>query len=113
MAKLRAQQADRMANGLILLIFGFLFLLIELRIINHWLWKSYISSPATFFVIAGLLSVWLKRKKTLGYILTTIGVFGYADLLFHWSGRFSLYAFPSVVMATGVIMIIFTKLKIN
>lgn len=112
MAKLRAKQADKMANGLILLIFGFLILLIQLRVINHWLWLTYIKQPPTFFVVAGVVSLWLKREKALGYILTAIGVIGYSDILFNWTNnytQFAQYLFPMVVMISGVTLMLFAK----
>lgn len=112
MAKLRAKQADKMANGLILLIFGFLLLLIQLRIIDHWLWLTYVKQPPTFFVVAGVVSLWLKREKALGYILTGIGLIGYSDILFNWSTNYTQYAqylFPMVVMVAGVVFMFFAK----
>ena len=111
MVKLRAKQADRLANGLILLIFGFLFLLIQLRITEHWFWLTYIKTPATFFFIAGAISLWLKREKFFGYILTGIGVIGYSNIAFEWSNEFTLYAFPIVVMVAGITLMIFAKLR--
>ena len=109
MVKLRGKQADKMANGLILLAFGFLFLLIQLRITDHWLWLTYIKTPATFFFIAGVIILWLKREKSFGYILTGIGVIGYSNILFEWSNEFTLYAFPIVVMITGIALMFFAK----
>ena len=112
MAKLRAKQADKMANGLILLIVGFLLLLIQLRIIDHWLWLTYIKQPPTFFFVAGVVSLWLKREKALGYILTTIGVIGYSDILFNWTSDYTQlaqYLFPMVVMISGVTLMLFAK----
>ena len=112
MAKLRAKQADKMANGLILLIFGFLFLLIQLRIIDHWFWLTYLKQPPTFFVVAGVISLWLKREKAFGYILTGIGVIGYSDILFNWTNNYTQYAqytFPITVMIAGILLIVFAK----
>ena len=112
MAKLRAKQADKMANGLILLIFGFLFLLIQLRIIDHWLWLTYLKQPPTFFLIAGGVSLWLKREKAFGYILTGIGVIGYSDILLNWTSNYTQYAqytFPITVMIAGILLIVFAK----
>ena len=59
MSKLRGKQADKMANGVTLLLFGFLFLLIQLRISDHWIWLTYIKNPATYFLIAGVVFLWL------------------------------------------------------
>ena len=112
MARLRGKQADKMANGLILLIFGFLFLLIQLRIIDHWFWLTYLKQPPTFFLVAGIISLWLKREKAFGYILTGIGVIGYSDILFNWATKytqFAQYTFPITVMIAGVLLIIFAK----
>lgn len=111
MAKLRGKQADKMANGLILLIFGFLLLISQLRITNHWLWLTYVKTPATFFFVAGIISLWLKREKAFGYILAGIGVIGYADIAFKWSNDLTLHAFPLVVMVAGVTLMFFAKRK--
>ena len=111
MAKLRGKKADKMANGLILLIFGFLLLLTQLRITNHWFWLTYVKTPATFFFVAGAVSLWLKREKAFGYILTGIGVIGYADIAFKWSNGLTLHAFPLVVMVAGVTLMFFAKQK--
>lgn len=111
MAKLRGKQADKMANGLILLVFGFLLLLIQLRITNNWFWLTYINTPATFFLVAGGISLWLKREKSFGYILTAIGVVGYADIIFKWSNKLPLHGFPLFVMIVGITMIFFAKAK--
>ena len=111
MVKLRAKQADKMANGLILLIFGFLFLLVQLRITDHWFWKSYINTPATFFFIVGAISLWLKREKSFGYILTGIGVIGYSNIAFRWADGLTLYAFPIMVMLAGITLMFFAKLR--
>lgn len=112
MSKFSKEQADRMANGLILLIFGFLLLLFQLRVTNHWFWLTYIKSPPTFFLIAGGIFLWLKRKKYFGYILTAIGVIGYSDILLKWTNNyilFSQYSFPLIVMLSGIGILLFTK----
>ena len=109
MAKLRGKRADKMANGLILLVFGFLLLLIQLHITNHWFWMTYINTPATFFFLAGIISLWLKSEKSLGYILFTIGLIGYTDIYFKWSNNLTLHAFPLIVMTAGITMIFFSK----
>lgn len=111
MAKLRGKRADKMGNGLILLSFGFLLLLIQLRVTNHWFWVTYIKNPATFFFVAGAISLWLKREKYIGYILTGIGLIGYADIIFKWSNNLTLHAFPLIVMIAGVILIFSARIK--
>lgn len=111
MAKLRGKQADKMANGLILLIVGFLLLLIKLRITNHWFWLTYINTPATFFFIAGSISLWLKRDKYFGYILTAIAIAGYADIIFKWSNNLTLQGFPLIVMIAGITLMFFAKTR--
>ena len=72
---------------------------------------SYVKTPATFFFLAGTISLWLKHEKALGYILTGIGLVGYADIIFKWSNNLTLHAFPLVVMAAGITMRIFAKRK--
>ncbi|MGV8962421.1 MAG: hypothetical protein ACOH2V_03460 [Candidatus Saccharimonadaceae bacterium] len=112
MSKLKGNQADKMANGLTLLIFGFLLLLIQLRVTNHWFWMTYIRTPATYFLIAGVVSLWLKRDKSLGYILTGIGVMGYADIYFNYTSQltqFAQHAFPMTVMLVGGALVYFAK----
>lgn len=111
MAKLRGKRADKMANGLILLIFGFLLLLIQLRISNHWFWMTYVNTPATYFLVAGTVSLWLKREKYFGYLLTVIGLIGYSDIVLQWSNNLTLQAFPLVVMVAGITLIVFAKQK--
>lgn len=111
MAKLRGKRADKMANGLILLIFGFLLLLIQLQIIDHWFWLTYVKTPATFFFLAGTILLWLKSEKTFGYILTGIGVIGYTDIVYKWSNDLALHAFPIVVMVAGITLMFFAKTK--
>lgn len=109
MVKLRANQANRMANGLILLIFGFLLLLIQLRIIDHWFWLTYVKQPPTFFFVAGIVSLWLKREKAFGYILAGVGAIGYLDILFRWSADYTQYTFPLIVMMCGIVLIAFAR----
>lgn len=109
MAKLRGKRADKMGNGLILLTFGFLLLLIKLQITNHWFWMTYVNTPAIFFLLAGVISLWLKREKSLGYILLAIGLIGYTDIYFKWSNNLTLHAFPLIVMAAGITMMFFSK----
>ncbi len=112
MAKIKVKQADKMANGLVILIFGFLFLLIQLRIIDHWLWLTYLKQPPTFFLVAGVISVWLKREKALGYILTGIGVIGYSDIFLNWTSNYTpytQYTFPVIVMIAGILLIVSAK----
>ena len=112
MAKIKVKQADKMANGLVILIFGFLFLLIQLRIIDHWLWLTYLKQPPTFFLVAGVVSVWLKREKALGYILTGIGAIGYSDIFLNWTSNYTSYTqytFPVIVMTAGILLIVSAK----
>ncbi len=111
MAKLSGKQAAKTANGLILLIFGFLLLLTQLRITDHWVWMTYVNTPATFFFVAGAVSLWLKREKAFAYILTGIGVIGYTDIVFNWSSDLPLHAFSLVVMATGATLMFFARQK--
>ena len=112
MAKIKVKQADKMANGLVILIFGFLFLLIQLRIIDHWLWLTYLKQPPTFFLVAGVVSVWLKREKALGYILTGIGAIGYSNIFLNWTSNYTpytQYTFPVIVMTAGILLIVSAK----
>ena len=109
MSKLRGTQADKMANGITLLLFGFLFLLIQLRISSHWIWVTYVKDPATYFLIAGIVFLWLKREKTLGYILTGVGFLGYCDITFGWSKSHTQFAFPILVMLSGIGLLFFAK----
>ena len=112
MAKIKVKQADKIANGLVILIFGFLFLLIQLRIIDHWLWLTYLKQPPTFFLVAGVVSVWLKREKALGYILTGIGAIGYSDIFLNWTSNYTpytQYTFPVIVMTAGILLIVSAK----
>ena len=112
MAKIKVKQADKIANGLVILIFGFLFLLIQLRIIDHWLWLTYLKQPPTFFLVAGVISVWLKREKALGYILTGIGAIGYSDIFLNWTSNYTpytQYTFPVIVMTAGILLIVSAK----
>lgn len=109
MSKLRGKQADKMANGVTLLLFGFLFLLIQLRISGHWFWLTYIKSPATYFLIAGAVFLWLKREKALGYLLSGIGIIGYCDIAFGWTLNYTQFAFPILVMLSGIGLIFFAK----
>ena len=109
MTKLRGKRADKMANGLILLSFGFLLLLIQLRIANHWFWMTYVKTPAAFFLLAGTISLWLKREKAFGYILTEIGLIGYTDIILKLSNNLTLHAFPIVVMIAGITLMFFAK----
>ena len=109
MFKLRGKQADKMANGISLLLFGFLFLLIQLRVSSHWIWVTYIKDPATYFLIVGIVFLWLKREKSLGYILTGIGIIGYLDIAIGWSKNHTQFAFPILVMLSGIGLILFAK----
>lgn len=109
MSKLRGKQADKMANGVTLLLFGFLFLLIQLRISDHWIWLTYIKNPATYFLIAGVVFLWLRSEKALGYILTGIGIIGYSDIALGWSRNYTQFAFPLLVMLSGIGLIFFSK----
>ena len=111
MVKLRGKQADKMANGLILVIFGFLLLLIQLRISDHWFWLTYMNTPITFFFIAGAISLWLKREKNFGYILIGIGIIGYSDIAWGWSKEFTQYLLPTIVTLAGIGLMFFAKTK--
>lgn len=103
----RGKRADRTANGMVLVLFAFLLLLKQLHIFNNWFWMQYVNQPATYFLLAGLTFIWIKRQKHLGYVLTAIAIIGYSNIMFGWANAITPHAFPIAILIIGVLIIFF------
>lgn len=97
--------SDRLSYGIILLIFGVLFLLDKIGVFNTLTFGKQLLSIGSFFLIAGIVFVITQTKKVLGWVFLVIGLLLNADFLFNWMSSYSRYIIPILLIVAGFFLI--------
>lgn len=97
--------SDKLSYGIILLIFGVLFLLDKLGVFDTLTFGKQLLSIDSFFLIAGIVFVITQTKKVLGWVFLIIGLLLNADFLFNWASTYSRYIIPTLLIVAGISLI--------
>lgn len=100
---------DRFSYGLIIMIYGAIFLLSKTGALKYIPYGDNLMSVGTFFLIAGIILLLTKAEKTIGIVLTAIGLIINADLFFGWIQNFSAFIIPVALIALGLVMVLTSK----
>lgn len=100
---------DRLAYGLTIMIFGILFLLDKIGILDKIPYASNLVNIGTLCLIAGIVFLCTKVEKKIGIILTIVGVIINSDFFFGWMRSYSNLIVPVILIIAGLIMILSTK----
>lgn len=100
---------DRLSYGITILIFGVLFLLDKLNILDKIPYANKLISVGVFFLIAGAVFLFTQPKKMLGWIFLAIGVLLNADIFFGWMNSYSNLIVPLGLIIAGVAMVLTSK----
>lgn len=103
------KHSDKMAWGAILIAFGALILLDRMNFTFAPEILDFLSSPGTYFLVAGIIFLILKKEKTLGLVLTIVGLIIHSDVFFGWMDSYRTYLIPVILVAVGIIMVLTAK----
>lgn len=103
--------SDRFSYGITILIFGLLFLLDKLDILNKISFGYKLVSVGSFFLIAGIVFLFTQPKKVLGWVFLGIGILLNADTFFGWMSSYSNLVVPILLIIAGAAMILTAKKK--
>lgn len=98
--------SDKLSYGIILLIFGVLFLLQKIGILAKIPYGNYAISFSSFFFIAGIVFLTTQPKKILGWVFIAIGVLLNAGFFFGQISAYSYLLVPAGLIIAGVAMIL-------
>lgn len=102
---------DRLSYGITILIFGVLFLLDKLHLLDKVPYGDKVVSVGIFFLIAGIVFLITQPKKVLGWVFLGIGVLLNADTFFGWMSSYSNLIVPLGLIAAGIAMVLTSKKK--
>ncbi|OJU53781.1 MAG: hypothetical protein BGN96_17115 [Bacteroidales bacterium 45-6] len=96
---------NKLAFGLILMIFGLIFLVDKTGLLDKIPNGEAITNFRVLILIAGGIFLFAKREKTWGIILTGLGVILNADFFFGWFASLSAITVPVMLIILGVILV--------
>ncbi|MBP1617403.1 MAG: hypothetical protein H6Q14_1230 [Bacteroidetes bacterium] len=100
---------NKLAFGLILMIFGLIFLLDKTGLLDMIPNGGAITNFRILVLIAGVIFLFAKREKMWGIILTGLGVLLNADFFFGWFASISAITIPVLLIVIGVILVFRSK----
>lgn len=101
--------SDKLSYGIILLIFGVLFLLQKIGLLAKIPYGQYVISFSSFFFIAGAVFLATQPKRALGWIFIAIGVFLNAGFFFGQISEYSYLLVPAGLIIAGAAMILSSR----
>ncbi|MFV0539504.1 MAG: LiaF transmembrane domain-containing protein [Dysgonomonas sp.] len=102
---------DRLSYGITILIFGVLFLLDKLHILDKIPYGNKFISVGMFFLIAGIVFLFTQPKKVLGWVFLGVGILLNADTFFGWMSSYSNLIVPLGLIIAGVAMVLTANKK--
>lgn len=100
---------DKLSYGLVLLIFGILFLLDKLGALSLIPINYNFLSISSFFLIAGVIFIITQPKRTLSWVFLIIGIFLNSNLLFSCLNIYSKFYIPLALIVIGIFLVISSK----
>lgn len=97
---------DKLSFGIIILIFGLLYLFDKLGVLSQLPFKYDFISVSSAFLIGGIVFVCTQPKRVLSWILLGVGLFLNANHLFSWLGEYSKFTVPVVAIIAGLALIL-------
>lgn len=101
--------SDKLSYGIIILIFGLLFLLQKIGLLAKIPYGEYAISFTSFFIIAGTVFLVTQPKKILGWIFIGIAVLLNAGFFFGRISEYSYLLVPAGLIIAGVAMILSSR----
>lgn len=107
----QTKQSDKMAWGVTLLVFGVLILLDKLGITDMLPFAKFLQSAGTYFLSAGIIFLIYKREKSIGIVLSAIGIIIHSDLFFGWMSTYRSLLVPIALLVVGLILVISNRMR--
>ena len=105
------KQSDKTAWGVTLLVFGVIILLEKLGVSQFMPFFNFLTSTGSYFLIAGVIFLIFKKEKTLGLVLTIVGVIIHSDFFFGWLKAYRAMMLPLALIAIGLVLVLSTRNK--
>ena len=102
---------DRLSYGITILIFGVLFLLDKLQVLDKIPYGYKLIGIGMFFFIAGVVFLITQPKRVLGWIFLGLGILLNADIFFGWMNNYSNLIVPLGLIIAGVAMVLTANKK--
>lgn len=109
MSNISEKESDKVAWGTTLLVFGILILLDKTGVTDNLPFTDFIQSIGTYFLVAGIIFLFLKTEKTLGIVFTAVGLFIHSDEFFGWMHNYRSLLIPLALIVVGVVMVLTSK----
>lgn len=100
------RSSDKLAWGVVLIAFGILILVDRLNLFADSAVITFLHSPGTYFLLAGIIFLIFKPEKMLGIVLTAVGLIIHSDLFFGWMTSYRSYMIPVILLIVGIIMVL-------
>lgn len=101
--------SDKFSYGIVILIFGLLFLLQKLGVLAQIPYGNYAISFTSLFLVAGVVFLITQPKKVLGYIFIGIAALLNAGFFFSQISQYSNLLVPAGLIIAGAAMILSSK----
>ena len=102
------QKDNRLAWGITLLVFGFIFLIRQLNIIPEPL-SNLLFDYKNYPLIMGLIFLITHKNKNIGLLLILVGVLFRLSEIIRWTQHISDFIWPVLLILAGVILVFGNK----
>lgn len=102
------QKDNRLAWGITLLVFGFIFLIKQLNFIPEPL-SAILFDYKNYPLIMGLIFILTHKNKNIGFVLILVGVLFRLSDIIRWTQNISDFIWPVLLILAGVIMVFGNK----
>lgn len=102
------QKDNRLAWGITLLVFGFIFLIKQLNFIPEPL-SAILFDYKNYPLIMGLIFILTHKNKNIGFVLILVSVLFRLSDIIRWTQNISDFIWPVLLILAGVIMVFGNK----
>lgn len=99
-----AQKDNRLAWGITLLVFGFLFLIRQLNILPHEM-ADVVFEFKNYPLLMGIIFLFTHSNKTIGLVLIGVGILFRLPDIIHLTRHVSNYIWPLLLIIAGAVLV--------
>lgn len=102
------QKDNRLAWGISLLIFGFIFLFRQLNFLPPAI-ADVVFDPKNYPLIIGIVFLLAHKNKNIGIVLIVVGILFRLSDIIRWTQHISDFIWPFLLIIAGVVLIFGNK----